>query len=176
MILLAIPCTASVFLASGVIRTQLSAARLAEMNWQDLVTELKPVETNGIAAVAVEYLNPGTSQVEIEPTDLWNMIGSAKGLTRMRTNSDVLIALATYAQRWNRDEGLQVAERMRRDGMALRRAVVGIGLGMTLGYGKQRVPSYVHEAATSYYLMRLRILALYRVSHAGFYLSLAEAV
>jgi hypothetical protein len=57
----------------------------------------------------------------------------------MRANSDVLIALATYAQRWNLDEGLVVAERMRRDGMALRRAVVGIGLGMTCGYGKRRV-------------------------------------
>ena len=86
----------------------------------------------------------------------------------MRANSDVLVALATYAQRWNL-EGLVVAERMRRDGLALRRAVVGIGLGMTCGYGKRRVSSYVHEAASAYYLMRLRLLALYETSHAARY-------
>jgi hypothetical protein len=126
--------------------------------------------------VAVEYLNPGKLQIESEPDDSWNMIGRAEGLSRMRANSDVLIALATYAQRWNLDEGLVVAERMRRDGMALRRAVVGIGLGMTCGYGKRRVSSYVHEAASAYYLMRLRLLALYETSHAGRYPILAAAL
>jgi hypothetical protein len=59
--------------------------------------------------------------------------------------------------------------------MALRRAVVGIGLGMTCGYGKGRVPPYVHEAASAYYLMRLRLLALYQTSHAGRYPTLAAA-
>jgi hypothetical protein len=33
-------------------------------------------------------------------------------------------------------------------------------LGMTCSYGKERVPSYVHEAASAFYLMRLRLLAL----------------
>jgi hypothetical protein len=57
-----------------------------------------------------------------------------------------------------------------------RRAVVGIGLGMTCGYGKGRVPSYVNEAASAYYLMRLRLLALYEASHAARYPSLASAL
>jgi hypothetical protein len=94
----------------------------------------------------------------------------------MRANSDVLIALAAYDQRWNYDEGLAVAERMRRDRMALRRAVVGIGLGMTCGYGKARVPSYMHEATSAYCLMRLRLLAFYRVSYSARYSNLANAV
>jgi hypothetical protein len=51
--------------------------------------------------------------------------------------------------------------------MALRRAVVGIGLGMTCGYGKGRVASYVHEAASAYYLMRLRLLASIRRATRG---------
>jgi len=80
------------------------------------------------------------------------MIDRAEGLSRTRANSDVLIALATYTQHWNPDEGLIVAERMRRDGLALRRAVVGIGLGMACGCGKRRVSSCVHEAASTYYL------------------------
>jgi hypothetical protein len=165
-----------IFLAVGLVRTQWSARRLSELNWEDLLTKLKPVETDGITAVAVEYLNPEKFQVEMKENDIWSMIGGAEGLTRMRANSDVLIALATYAQRWNLNEGATVAEQMRRDGMALRRAVVGIGLGMTCGYGKGRVPSYVHEAASAYYLMRLRLLTLYKTSHAGRYPSLAAAL
>jgi hypothetical protein len=164
-----------IFLAQGLVRTQLSARRLAEMNWEALLSKLKPVEIDAITAVAVEHLNPGSSEA-MKPDDIWNLIGRAEGLSRMRANSDVLIALATYAQRWNYDEGLAVAERMRRDGMALRRAVVGIGLGMTCGYGKARIPSYVHEATSAYYLMRLRLLALYRVSHSARYSNLANAL
>jgi len=176
MIVFALLVAVFIFLAIGLVRTQVSARRLGELSWEDLLTKLEPVETDGITAVAVEYLNPGNFHLGIKPDDIWNMIGRAEGLSRMRANSDVLIALATYAQRWNRDEGLVVAERMRRDGMALRRAVVGIGLGMTCGYGKQRVSSYVHEAASAYYLMRLRLLALYETSHAGRYPSLAAAL
>jgi hypothetical protein len=165
-----------IFLALGLIRTHVSARRLGELSWEDLLTKLEPVETDGITSVAVEYLNPGVSHLGIKPDDIWTTIGGAEGLSRMRANSDVLIALAAYAQQWNPDEGLVVAERMRRDGLALRRAVVGIGLAMTCGYGKQRLSSYVHEAASSYYLMRLRLLALYRMSHSARYPSLAAAL
>jgi hypothetical protein len=165
-----------VLLALGLVRTQLSARRLGEMDWEALLSKLKPVDIDAITAVAVEHLNPGSSKAGMKPDDIWILIGQAEGLSRMRGNSDVLIALATYAQQWSYDEGLAVAEQMRRDGMALRRAVVGIGLGMTCGYGKARVPSYVHEATSAYYLMRLRLLALYRVSHSARYLNLANAL
>jgi hypothetical protein len=176
VILFALLCAVFIFLALGLGRAQISAKRLGGLSWEDLLNKLEPVETDGITAVAVEYLNPRNSHLGMKPDDTWNMIGRAEGLSRMRANSDVLIALATYAQRWNLDEGVAVAERMRRDGMALRRAVVGIGLGMTCGYGKQRVSSYMHEAASAYYLMRLRLLALYETSHAARYSSLAAAL
>ncbi len=176
MILFVILFAFFLFLTVGIIRTQVSAKRLGELSWEDLLTKLEPVATDGITAVAVEYLNPGDIHLRIRLDNTWNMIGRAEGLSRMRANSDVLIALATYAQRWNLDEGLAVAERMRRDGMALRRAVVGIGLGMTCGYGRRRVSSYVHEAASAYYLMRLRLLVLYETNHAARYASLVAAL
>ena len=94
----------------------------------------------------------------------------------MRANADVLIALAAHAQEWSPEEGVIVAERMRRDGLALRRAVVGLGLGMTCGYGKGRAASYISEAASAYYLMRLRLLALYQTTHAARYPSLAAVL
>jgi hypothetical protein len=104
-----------IFLAFGLVRTQLSARRLAGLSWEDLLAKLEPVETDGITAVAVE-LNPRDSQAGMKPEHIWKMIGRAEGLSLMRANSEVLIALGTYAQRWNLDEGTIVAEQMRRDG------------------------------------------------------------
>jgi hypothetical protein len=163
-----------IFLLLGLLRTQVSAALLAKLGWEDLIARLKPVETDGITAVALEHLRPGYSGAEIP--DMWEMIGGAKGLSRMRSNSDVLIALAAHAQHWNLEEGSAVVERMRRDGLALRRAVIGIAIGKTYGYGKGRVGSYIQEAASAYYQMRLRLLGLYEATHAARYSTLAAAL
>jgi hypothetical protein len=38
------------------------------------------------------------------------------------------------------------------------------------------IPFHLHEAASSYYLMRQRLLALYQTSHAGLYPRLAEVL
>jgi hypothetical protein len=176
MIILCLLAAVFVGLFLGLFRNHVSATQLASLNWEDLISRLEPVESEGIAAMAVEHLHPGTSQLGTETDDMWKMIGGAKGLARMRANADVLIALAALAQEWSPEEGVIVAERMRRDGLALRRAVVGIGLGMTCGYGKRRAASYIHEAASAYYLMRLRLLALYEASHAARYPSLAAAL
>jgi hypothetical protein len=91
----------------------------------------------------------------------------------MRENGRILIALASYVERWNFDEGVIIAERMRRDGLQLRRSVTWIMLETFLGMKQIRIPFYLHEAASSYYLMRQRLLALYETNHAGLYPRLA---
>jgi hypothetical protein len=39
-----------------------------------------------------------------------------------------------------------------------------------------RTPFYIHQAATSYYLMTKRVLALYETSHSGLLPKLAAAM
>jgi hypothetical protein len=114
--------------------------------------------------------------MEFNPNELWEMIGKADGLRRMYANAEVLIALASYAHRWNPAESVVVGERMRRDGITLRRATFALSVGLTLGYDKLRVPFSVQEAASAYYLMRTRLLALYETSHAGRRPYLADAL
>jgi len=84
--------------------------------------------------------------------------------------------LAAYTQRWNFEESVIVAERMRRDALKLHRAARHIQLHLKprlvrIFPGRYRfhVPFEVHEAASAYYLMRQRLLALYETSHAGLY-------
>jgi hypothetical protein len=63
---------------------------------------------------------------------------------------------------------------MRRDGLQLRRAVTRIMLETFIGVKQVRIPFYLHEAASSYYLMRQRLLALYQTNHAGLHPRLVE--
>jgi hypothetical protein len=168
--------TLLVFLGYALIRARLKASRLSRMSWEDLVARLEPVRSAGIARVARDYLEPSKRQIDLEPFHIWEMVGEEEGLRRMRANAEILIALAGYAQRWNFDESVVVAERMRRDGVALRRAVFELSLGVALGDTRTRGPFSVQEAAGAYYLMRQRLLALYETSHAGRYEQLAAAM
>jgi hypothetical protein len=91
-----------------------------------------------------------------------------------------MLALAAYAQRWNFAEAVIVTERMRLDAATLRRAVRHVELGLIpskmLRRYQMTIPLHAQEAASAYYLMRQRLLALYGTSHAGLYPKLATAL
>lgn len=158
------------------LRTRFKASRLTRLSWDDLVAKLERVPVNGIATVAVDYLQPSKGQMRLEPDMLWALVGGSDGVRKMAANAEILIALAGYAQRWNRDESVIVAERMRRDGMALRRATDRLSLGLAFGLGNVHGPFNVQQAASSYYLMRQRLLALYESGQVARYSSLANAI
>ena len=176
MILTMLLCTFALFLLFGLWRASIRSRQLSLPTWHEIVGRLQPVSKDGIRALAMDHLEPAVATSSRSHEEIWNMIGGVEGLKRMKENAEVLIALASYAQCWNHDESVIVAERMRRDGQALRRAVIGLGLGMTCGYGRARVLAYVLEAASSYHLMRERLLALYKNNHAGIYPTLLESV
>lgn len=162
--------------AIALLRSQRAASSLSSRSWEELLGQLEPVSGAGITTVAREYLNPSKGQIATEPPDLWEKIGGAAGLARMSSNAKVLIALAAYAQRWNDVESRIVAERMRRDGLALRRAARVLNIAVYLGIGRARAAFHIHEAASAYYLMRERLLALYETSHVARLPQLAAVV
>ena len=148
-----------------------------KLDWADLVRELEPVNSAAIERVARDYLTPVKGQLNLEPGDLWEMVGGLEGIERMRANARVICALAAYAERWNFDEAVVVTERIRREAVVVRRAARHILLHHYMSAaGRARVPFYIQEAATSYHLMRTRLLALYETSHEGRYPALARAL
>lgn len=163
-------------LVCTLVHAHVKQRRLTSLDWNDLIGKLGPVPTEGITAIAVEYLNPVKGQLRLETDELWMLVGGGVGLSQMRENADTLIALAGYAQQWNFEESVVVAERMRQDALTLRKATFKIALGLFLHYGRARGPFYVQEAASSYYLMRARLLALYETSHVGRYPALSLAL
>jgi hypothetical protein len=164
----------TLLLGGALLHSYISAHRLARCSWEELLAQLHRIGTDGITAVAMNHLAPEKYQLTLQPEDMWNLLGGLEGLQRMRENGRILIALASYVERWNYEEGVIIAERMRRDGLQLRRSVTRIMLETFLGMKQVRIPFYLHEAASSYYLMRQRLLVLYQTNHAGLYPRLAE--
>ena len=66
----------------------------------------------------------------MEPSEIWESLGGYEGLTKMRENAEIMLALAAYAQRWNFTEAVIVTERMRLDAALLRRAVRRVELSL----------------------------------------------
>ena len=167
-------------LLTAALKSQRTALRVDRRSWQDLVSQLKRIEFERVSSVARDYLDPREGQITLEPTDMWLMLGGREGLRRMRDNAQLMLLLAAHAQRWNFDEGVIVTERMRRDALQLRRAVRHIEFALAFHTVMHRsstfIPFHLHEAASAYYLMRQRLLALYQTSHAGLYPRLAEVL
>jgi len=167
-------------LVAAAIKGQMSALRVDRRSWQELVSQLKRIEFQRITSVARDYLDPQGGQISLEPADMWLMLGGREGLRRMRENARLMLLLAAHAQQWNFDEGVIVTERMRRDAIRLNSAVRRIELALTFNMILRRssnlIPFHLHEAASSYYIMRQRLLALYQTSHSGLYPRLAEVL
>lgn len=168
--------TVAIVLIGGLVYQHAVTRKLNVTNWGDLLHKLEPVQRASISSVAEDYLKPQPNQLGIEPMEIWTALDGLQGIKRMRRNAEVVIALASYAERWNFNESVIVAERIRRDALQLRRATLQITVRMTLGAGRLQVPFYLHEAAASYHLMTERLLALYQTSHAGLYPQLAETL
>ncbi len=167
-------------LAVTAIRSQRSTLRLSKRSWNELVANLQFVDFRGVSLVARDYLDPRKGQIDLEPEEIWTLLGGDEGLRTMLLNANRLIALAAFARQWNLEESVVVAERMRRDGLRLRRAVrrVQIGMWSQIFTGRHwvEVPFQLQEAASAYYLMRQRLLALYESSHIGLHPQLAKVL
>jgi hypothetical protein len=150
--------------------------KLLSKDWQTLVTSIEPMHMRGLEMVALDHLEPKKNQLQLEPDEIWGLVGGKEGLRRMDHNADLMIALAAYVRNWNHDQAIIVAERIRQDSIQLKRALRRIRWSAYLRRSQLRVPFYVHQAAASYYLMTRRLLALYETSQYMLYPVLAEAL
>ncbi len=160
-----------------------ASIRLDERPFQALLDALEPLNLKAITQVASVYLEPSRDRAApevMEPEAIWHLLGGEAGLKAMRTNADLLLAIAAHSTQWNEEGAPIVAERMRRDAVRLRSAIRQIRIGMlsqmVTGQHWVSVPFQLQEAAGAYYLMRQRLLALYETSHVGLLPRIAEAV
>ncbi len=165
----------SLILIIGFVSFLRRGRRLVIAEWQTIVAQMQPVPFKALERVALDHLQPHGHQLELETDEMWELIGGWDGLKRMQHNADLLIELAAYIQVWNRTEAIIVAERIRQDSLMMKRAIRRIRLHKLWIY-KGRAPFYVHQAASAYYLMTRRLLALYETNQYLLYPRLSQVL
>jgi hypothetical protein len=151
--------------------------RFHSMEWDELLKQLRPIDSAQLQMVANNHLNPTKGQTRMQRYAMWLLIGGEEGLSTMRHNAQVILALADYARRWNYEEAVIVGERIRREALSIRRAVSKVTrYGFVNPMLRVEGPFYLSEVAAAYYLMRARLLALYETSHVGLHSRLAAAL
>ena len=177
LIVLAAACTGLIVRA---IYEQTRCVKLTENSWKGLVAKLQKVDNQAVEAVAQDFLTPHEGILVMEPEQIWNAVGGYDGIQKMCANADIMIALAAWIREINFDASVIVAERMRRDAVHLRRAARRLAVGQfrQIVSGKMSAAAIfeIQQAAASYYLMRERLFALYKVSLSGLYPRLAEVL
>ena len=144
-------------------------SRSSPTSFESLFAQLKWIDRNNIAQVALDLVDPsgrpkaGEVAATMEPSQLWDLIGGLDGLETMERNSEVLIALAFYVQQWY-PEALPIAERLRLDARELKWHVARLRGAAQKGNLQISFPFYAQRAVVTYYLMTRRVLELYEAA------------
>jgi hypothetical protein len=145
-------------------------------SWQAILSRVHPVNLDGLRAIAECSLQPAEDQLCIEPAEMWKIVGGREGIAHLKSNAAAMLELAIYAERWSQTDGASVAEMIRRDAVRLNKAITQIQLGALLHFSFTRASLHLQEAASSYYLIRSRLLGLYNASQTKLVPRLTQAL
>jgi hypothetical protein len=155
--------------------------RSSPASFENLFSQLKWIDRNNIAQVALDLIDQsgrpkvGEAAATMEPSQLWDLIGGLDGLETMERNSEVLIALAFYVQKWY-PEALPTAERLRLDARELQWHVARLRGAAQKGNLQISFPFYAQRAVVTYYLMTRRVLELYEAANFSMLTDLQRAL
>ncbi len=155
--------------------------RSSQGSWEVLVKKLTWIDSNNIAQVALNLVDEtgeprkGADAANLEPAQLWKLIGGLKGLEVLEANSDVLIDLACYLQQWY-PEAFAIAEQLRLDARELKWHVARLRGAAQTGNLHISFPFYAQRAVVNYYLMTRRLLDLYEGVNFSMLAKLQEAL
>ncbi|MBB5061204.1 hypothetical protein HDF16_005940 [Granulicella aggregans] len=129
--------------------------KLSSLSPRDLLNKLHPVPLREIEALAHAHM-PSSEHSTRDPITIWRMLGEARGVSNMIENTEIMIALASYAERWNPADMQFDAARMRRDGVLFRRAAAHLS-NSVITANPLNISLYAHEVASTYYVMSQRL-------------------
>jgi hypothetical protein len=138
--------------------------QLRMQSWGEVLGRLEPIDLNGIRAIAEGFLNPDSTQLDIDPDEMWKIIGGLEGLNRLKTSAWAMLDVAVCTERWNRDQGAVVSEMIRTDAVRLNRAIFRVQMGFFIQFGLLGSPFYLRKAAAAYYLIYARLVALHELT------------
>jgi Flp pilus assembly protein TadB len=157
------------------------AQRSTQRNWEQLLKRLSAVDRSSIAEVALDIIDESGQQrmdensANLEPAQLWKLVGGLEGLEVLEANCAVLVDLAFYVQQWY-PEALVVAEQLRLSTREIEWHVGRLKSAQQTGKLESAFPMYAQPAVAKYYLMTRRVLALYEEGNLAMLADLRKAL
>jgi hypothetical protein len=133
--------------------------------WEALLESLIAIDREGVDTVALDAIeSSGQRRLdqlarELEPNEIWRLLGGLEGVKRLELNSQVLVEMAAYLQR-SHPEAAAVAEELRLHAKELELHVGRLRMADEQGSLEFHIPTYAQNAAITYYLMEQRLQAL----------------
>jgi len=141
--------------------------RSPQESWEGLMRRLISVDRARVAKIAMDFIvashqagSGNNDDGELEPEDIFGLIGGLKGLEVLEKNSQVLIDLACYLQS-SYPEALAIAEQLRQSAREIEFHVGRLRGAAQNGSLEVNFPFYGQPVIATYYRMTRQLLALY---------------
>ncbi|GGG86479.1 hypothetical protein [Edaphobacter dinghuensis] len=136
--------------------------------FEDLLRRLMSVDRDNVALIALDLIDESgnqrspddTSGPELDPSDIWDLIGGLKGLEVLERNCEVLVDLVFYVQQWY-PEALALTEELRKNAREIQWHLSRLRSAAKIGSLERSFPDYAQRAIATYYLMTRRVLSVY---------------
>ena len=134
--------------------------------WENILGRLALVDRDSIALIALDFVDesgdrkPSDDDTDLDPSQIWPLIGGMKGLEVLERNCAVLVDLVFYVQQWY-PEALSIAELLRSNAREIQYHVSRLKGAEKTGKLEASFPDYAQRVIATYYLMTRRVLALY---------------
>lgn len=135
--------------------------------WENILSRLTLVDRDSIALVALDFVDESGERrasdyddMELDPSQIWPLVGGMKGLEVLERNCDVLVDLVFYVQQWY-PEALTIAELLRSNTREIQYHVSRLRAAAKTGKLEASFPDYAQRVVATYYLMTRRVLTLY---------------
>lgn len=145
--------------------------RLGYGSWEAILQRFTKVDRQNVERIALDFMSEADPNVtaqlvltnareELDPEEIWPLIGGLEGLEILQQNCAVLVDMAFHVQQWY-PEALAVAEQLRQNAREIEWHVDRLKGAALTGKLASSFPDYAQRAITTYYLMTRRVLALF---------------
>jgi hypothetical protein len=135
-------------------------------DWESILKRLTSVDRESVALIARDLVDESGQRrtdednFDLDPSQIWPLIGGLKGLEVLEHNCVVLVDLVFYVQQWY-PEALAITEQLRMNAREIEWHVNRLKAAEKTGRLQASFPDYAQRAVATYYLMTRRVLALY---------------
>lgn len=150
-------------------------------NFESLLKRLTAVDRDNVALIARDLVDESghrrtdEDDLDLDPSQIYLLIGGLKGLQVLEKNCAVLVDLAFYVQQWY-PEALALAEQLRVNAREIEWHVGRLKVAAETGKLESSFADNAQKAITTYYLMTRRVLALYEQLKVPGFIELQRAL